>query len=66
MVSAGSIGARRGPCRTFRAASGRLSDPLIDLALFRIPAFTGSLLVNLASVMFMFGTFIFVANTFSS
>lgn len=36
-----------------------LADPLIDLALFRIPAFTASLLVNLAGVFFMFGIFLF-------
>ncbi|NKN38427.1 MFS transporter [Agrobacterium sp. a22-2] len=37
----------------------RLADPLIDLALFRIPAFTTSLLINLAGVFFIFGTFLF-------
>lgn len=37
----------------------RLADPLIDLALFRIPAFTASLLVNLAGVFFVFGIFLF-------
>lgn len=37
----------------------RLEHPLIDLALFRIPAFTASLLVNLAGVFFVFGVFLF-------
>lgn len=37
----------------------RLADPLIDLALFRIPAFTASLMVNLAGVFFVFGVFLF-------
>lgn len=37
----------------------QLADPLIDLALFRIPAFTASLLVNLAGVFFVFGIFLF-------
>ena len=36
-----------------------LSDPLIDLALFRIPAFTTALAVNLAGVFFVFGIFLF-------
>jgi DHA2 family multidrug resistance protein-like MFS transporter len=37
----------------------RLSHPLIDLKLFRIPAFTASLMVNLAGVFFVFGTFLY-------
>lgn len=37
----------------------RLSDPLIDLALFRNPAFNASLLVNLAGIFFVFGVFLF-------
>jgi DHA2 family multidrug resistance protein-like MFS transporter len=37
----------------------RLADPLIDLALFRIPAFVASLMVNLAGVFFVFGVFLF-------
>lgn len=36
-----------------------LADPMIDLALFRIPAFTASLMVNLAGVFFIFGIFLF-------
>ncbi|MDF2812991.1 MAG: transporter [Microvirga sp.] len=36
-----------------------LADPLIDLRLFRIPAFTASLIVNLAGVFFVFGVFLF-------
>ncbi len=40
----------------------RISDaPMLDLALFRIPTFTVSLLINLLAVMFMFGSFIFFA-----
>jgi DHA2 family multidrug resistance protein-like MFS transporter len=35
-----------------------LAHPLIDLALFRIPAFTASLIVNLAGVFFVFGVFL--------
>ena len=37
----------------------QLSDPLIDLALFRNPAFNASLLVNLAGIFFVFGVFLF-------
>lgn len=37
----------------------QLADPLIDLALFRIPAFNASLMVNLAGVFFIFGIFLF-------
>jgi DHA2 family multidrug resistance protein-like MFS transporter len=36
-----------------------LSDPLIDLALFKIPAFNASLMVNLAGVFFIMGIFLF-------
>ncbi|PRD41612.1 MFS transporter [Phyllobacterium phragmitis] len=36
-----------------------LAHPLIDLGLFRIPAFTASLMVNLAGVFFVFGVFLF-------
>ncbi len=36
-----------------------LSHPLIDLKLFRIPAFTASLLVNLAGMFFVFGVFLY-------
>jgi MFS transporter, DHA2 family, multidrug resistance protein len=37
----------------------QLADPLVDLALFRIPAFNASLMVNLAGVFFIFGIFLF-------
>ncbi|MBY3328956.1 MFS transporter [Rhizobium laguerreae] len=36
-----------------------LSHPLIDLDLFRTPAFTASLIVNMVGVFFMFGVFLF-------
>ncbi len=36
-----------------------LADPLVDLALFRLPAFNASLMVNLAGVFFVFGIFLF-------
>jgi MFS transporter, DHA2 family, multidrug resistance protein len=37
------------------------SAPMLDMALFRIPAFTVSLIINLVALMFMFGSFIFFA-----
>jgi DHA2 family multidrug resistance protein-like MFS transporter len=36
-----------------------LAHPLIDLRLLRIPAFTASLIVNLAGMFFVFGVFLF-------
>lgn len=36
-----------------------LAHPLIDLQLFRIPAFSASLVVNLAGVFFIFGIFLY-------
>lgn len=42
----------------------RLADPMIDMTLFRLPAFSASLAINLAGIMFMFGSFIFVAQYF--
>jgi DHA2 family multidrug resistance protein-like MFS transporter len=38
-----------------------LRDPLIDLSLFRSPAFTSSLLVNIVGFFVAFGTFLFIA-----
>lgn len=43
----------------FIARQKRLEHPLIDLDLFKIPAFTASLMVNLAGVFFVFGVFLF-------
>jgi MFS transporter, DHA2 family, multidrug resistance protein len=39
----------------------KLSSPMLDLELFRIPAFKVSILINLLAMMFMFGSFIFFA-----
>ncbi|EKF17993.1 MFS transporter [Nitratireductor pacificus] len=39
----------------------KLADPLIDLALFREPAFSASLLVNLLAFFIAFGSFLFIA-----
>lgn len=42
----------------------RLPDPMVDLAMFQIPAFRAALAINLAGILFMFGSFIFVAQYF--
>lgn len=39
----------------------QLADPLIDLRLFRIPAFSASLLMYILGVFVSFGTFLFIA-----
>ena len=39
----------------------RLADPMIDLALFRIPAFSAALAVNVLAIFVAFGYFLFVA-----
>lgn len=48
----------------FVRRQGRLADPMIDLTLFRRGAFSASLAINLGGVLFMFGSFIFVAQYF--
>jgi DHA2 family multidrug resistance protein-like MFS transporter len=42
----------------------RLADPMVDMTLFRIPAFRAALAINLAGIMVMFGSFIFLAQYF--
>ncbi|WP_377839989.1 MFS transporter [Bosea sp. UC22_33] len=42
----------------------RLTDPMVDLAMFQIPAFRAALAINLAGILFMFGSFIFLAQYF--
>jgi DHA2 family multidrug resistance protein-like MFS transporter len=42
----------------------RLADPMVDLAMFRIPAFRAALAISLAGILFMFGSFIFMAQYF--
>jgi DHA2 family multidrug resistance protein-like MFS transporter len=39
----------------------RLADPLIDLSLFRSPAFSAALAVNILGFFIAFGTFLFIA-----
>lgn len=52
-----AVGILMGVC--FVRRQKHIDTPLIDLALFRIPAFTASLMVNLAGVFFVFGVFLF-------
>ena len=44
----------------------RLADPLIDLKLFRIPAFSGALAVNVLGFCTAFATFLFIAQYLQS
>ena len=39
----------------------KLADPLIDLRLFRSPAFSAALAINILGVFIAFGTFLFIA-----
>lgn len=48
----------------FARRQKRLADPMVDLALFGIPAFRAALAINLAGIMVMFGSFIFLAQYF--
>ena len=48
----------------FIRRQGQLADPMIDLSLFRRGAFSASLAINLGGVLFMFGSFIYVAQYF--
>ncbi len=45
----------------FVKRQGRLSDPLIDLRLFRLPAFSASLVTYMLGTFIAFGAFIFTA-----
>ncbi|NDZ16784.1 MFS transporter [Variovorax sp. WS11] len=44
----------------FFRRQGRLADPLIDLALFRAPAFSAALTINTLAFFIAFGSFLFV------
>jgi MFS transporter, DHA2 family, multidrug resistance protein len=48
----------------FIRRQGRLADPMIDLSLFRNAAFNAALAINLAGILFMFGSFMFIAQYF--
>jgi len=44
----------------------RLPDPLIDLALFRVPAFSAAIATNILGFLATFGTFLFIAQYLQS
>jgi DHA2 family multidrug resistance protein-like MFS transporter len=44
----------------------RLADPLIDLALFRVPAFSAAIATNVLGFLATFGTFLFIAQYLQS
>jgi MFS transporter, DHA2 family, multidrug resistance protein len=44
----------------FLRRQGKLADPLIDMRLFRAPAFSGSLAVYTLGILVLFGTFFFI------
>jgi DHA2 family multidrug resistance protein-like MFS transporter len=50
----------------FLRRQGKLADPLIDLKLFRFPAFRTALLVNILGFMTAFATFLFIAQYLQS
>ena len=51
-----------GPPSASRSCAGRAApDPLVDLSLFRSPAFSASLAVNILGFFIAFGTFLFIA-----
>jgi len=50
----------------FLRRQGRLADPLIDLKLFRIPAFSAALAVNILGFSVAFASFLFIAQYLQS
>ena len=56
-----AIGAGLALATLFVRRQQRLDDPLIDLGLFRSPAFSASLAVNLLAFFVAFGSFLFIA-----
>jgi MFS transporter, DHA2 family, multidrug resistance protein len=50
----------------FVRRQGRLADPLIDLKLFRIPAFSAALLTSILSFFVAFAAFLFIAQFLQS
>jgi DHA2 family multidrug resistance protein-like MFS transporter len=60
-LAVGSILAGVAVAVVFVRRQFRLADPMIDLRLLRIPAFSASLVVNVLAVLVVFGYFLFVA-----
>ena len=50
----------------FMRRQGKLADPLIDLKLFRIPAFSAALAVNILGFLTAFAAFLFIAQYLQS
>ena len=50
----------------FLRRQGRMADPLIDLKLFRIPAFSAALAVNILGFLTAFASFLFIAQFLQS
>ncbi len=48
-------------CGIFIRRQGALPEPMLDIRLFRIPAFTVSLITNVVSLFATFGAFLFIA-----
>jgi MFS transporter, DHA2 family, multidrug resistance protein len=63
-TSTAAIAGGCGLAVVFVRRQARLVDPMIDLSLFRSPAFNAALAINLAGILFMFGAFIFIAQYF--
>jgi DHA2 family multidrug resistance protein-like MFS transporter len=62
--AAAAIAAGLGLGVVFVRRQRRLADPMVDLALFRIPAFSAALAINLVGILFLFGVFVLLAQYF--
>lgn len=60
-TSAGAVAAGLALAAAFVRRQRSIATPLIDMSLFHLPAFNVSLIINLLAFMFMFGSFIFMA-----
>jgi DHA2 family multidrug resistance protein-like MFS transporter len=65
-LSAASIVAGLALGVAFVRRQRRLADPLIDLALFRIPTFSAAIATNVLGFLATFGTFLFIAQYLQS
>ena len=48
----------------FARRQSRIAEPMLDLSLFRVPAFSAALAVNVLSIFIAFGYFLFIAQYF--
>jgi DHA2 family multidrug resistance protein-like MFS transporter len=65
-IAAASIGAGVAIGAAFLRRQRRLADPLIDLKLFRAPAFSAALAVNVLGFLTAFAAFLFIAQYLQS